>query len=147
MDALEDVDPSGAAADGDDDEYNELEDLMVDSKKRGTRKRKAIKAGVLPKRFKSRSFASVLLEEANREDGVAREYLRAEGRLPISQRVPPRKLCPVTGQLAIYTDPKSGISYANLQALEQIRERAPPWMTLGGTAAYQEAAKSIRGED
>ena len=56
MNALEDVDPSGDAASGDDDdEYDELEDLMMDTKKRGTRKGKAVKADGLPKRFKQRS--------------------------------------------------------------------------------------------
>ena len=35
----------------------------------------------------------------------------------------------------------------DVQALEQIRERSPPWMTLSGSAAYLEAAKSIRDEE
>ena len=55
MNALEDVDLSGVAASGDDDEYDELEDLMMDTKKRGTRKGKAVKADGLPKRFKQQS--------------------------------------------------------------------------------------------
>ena len=37
--------------------------------------------------------------------------------------------------------------FANLKALEQVRERPPPWMTLGGSLAYHEAVRSIRDED
>ena len=56
MNALEDVDPFGVAANGDNDGvYDELEDLMMETKKRGTRKGKAVKADGLPKRFKQQS--------------------------------------------------------------------------------------------
>jgi len=61
-----------------------------------------------------------------------------------------RKFCPVTGLEGLYTDPKSGIPYANLKALEQIRERQPPWIlqgSSGGVASYFEAVKSLRNED
>ena len=66
---------------------------------------------------------------------------------------PKRKFCPVTGLFGIYTDPKSGIPYANLQALEQIRERAPPWLNtsnstyVNGNATYFEATNSLRGNE
>jgi hypothetical protein len=146
MDALEDVHPSGPAAD-DDDSYDELDELDTDKKKRGRRaaSKKAV-SGVLPKRFKARSLASVLLEEVNRDDGVGKAWMENEARKKGPQ-MPARKFCPVTGMEGIYTEPKSGIRYANLQALEQIRERPPPWMTLGGSLAYHEALKSIRDED
>ena len=88
----------------------------------------------------------MLLEEINRDDGVAREWLSAEAR-DKQKQTPSRKFCPVTGIEGIYTEPKTGIPYANLQALEQIQERPPPWMTLGGGLAYHEAVKSIRDED
>jgi YL1 nuclear protein C-terminal domain len=124
------------------------------------------KAGVMPKRFLPRSLGSILMEEANRrEDGVALAFLGAEAKVGVctdrtsasgtledqstwqSQRpLPRRKFCPVTGLFGQYTEPKSGIPYASLRALEQIRERAPPWMTLSGTASYYEAVKSIREE-
>jgi YL1 nuclear protein C-terminal domain len=126
------------------------------------------KAGVMPKRFLPRSLGSILMEEANRgEDGVALAFIGAEAKVGISadrtlssstgtledqstwqsQRpLPRRKFCPVTGLFGQYTEPKSGIPYASLRALEQIRERAPPWMTLSGTASYYEAVKSIREE-
>jgi hypothetical protein len=144
MDALEEVDPSGNMVE-DDEEYDELDE--IDAKRKRRKSSAAKKVGILPKRFKPRSLASILVEEASREDGVSRAFLDAEATLAPSQRLPPRKFCPVTGLFGIYTDPKSGIPYANLKALEQIQERAPPWMTLGGTAAYFEAATSLRNEE
>lgn len=145
MDALEEVDPSTIAGD-DDNEYDELEELEERKNKRRRGASAKPKAGVLPKRFRPRSLASILVEEATREDGVAREFLKAEARLPPQQQLPPRKFCPVTGLEGIYTEPKSGIPYASLKALEQIRERPPPWMTLNGSAAFYEASKSILDE-
>eukprot|EP00980_Cylindrotheca_fusiformis_P018589 scaffold6159_cov207-Cylindrotheca_fusiformis.AAC.7 len=147
MDALEDIAPSGPAAD-DDDSYDELEELEGEKKKRRrTSTKKAASAGVLPKRFKPRSLANVLLEEVNREDGVARAWLENEARRKDSDLpIPVRKFCPVSGLEGIYTEPKSRIPYANLKALEQIQERPPPWMTLSGTLAYHEAVASIRDE-
>ena len=88
------------------------------------------------------------MEEANcvENGGSARAFIDAEARA--EQPLPRRKFCPVTGLEGIYTDPKSGIPYATQQALEQIRERPPPWMTLPGThAAYWEAVKSLRDEE
>lgn len=143
MDALEDVAISGPAAD-DDDSYDELDELEGDKKKRKRTTKKAA-TGILPKRFKSRSLASVLLEEVNREDGVARTWIDNEARQK-DQKVAVRKFCPVSGQEGIYTEPKSRIPYANLKALEQIQERPPPWMTLGGALAFHEAVSSIRDE-
>lgn len=159
IDALEGVDPLLAAAVDDvDEEYDELDDLEASTTSGGKRSknkrgrgaassRKKQKAGVLPTRFLPRSLGSILVEEAGREDGVAKAFLHAEARLSPSQQRPRRKFCPVTGLIGLYTEPKSGIPYANLRALEQIRERAPPWMTLGGAAAYLEAVKSINDEE
>ena len=153
MDALEDVPASAVAAD-DDDSYDELEDEQEtgggNKRKRAGGRRSggdsAAAAGVMPKRFKARTLASMLLEEVNREDGVARAWLNAEARMPPERQPPKRKFCPVTGMEGVYIEPKTGIPYANLKALEQIRERPPPWMTLGGALAFHEAAKSIRDE-
>jgi hypothetical protein len=149
MDALEDIAPSGPAAD-EDDSYDELDELDGGEKKK-KRKRPATKkattaAGVLPKRFKPRSLASVLLEEVNREDGVARAWMDSEARKK-DQKVPVQKFCPVSGLDGIYSEPKSRIPYANLKALSQIQERPPPWMTLGGSLAYHEAVGSIRDDN
>jgi len=173
MDALEDVpatmDDNGGADGGDgDDSYDELDEL--ESKKKGNKRakggrRKPTKkqlelAGSLPKRFRPRSMANILLEEVNRDDGVAFTWLEDEARIdghPSCKtninsttkfmQLPARKFCPVTGLKGIYTEPKSGLPFANLKALEQVRERIPPWMNLGGSIAYHEAVKSIRNED
>lgn len=153
LDALEDVDPSAGLAQDNDEEYDVMDELDDHANKKGSKKRSrkaasAVKAGVLPKRFSPRPLASILVEEANREEGTARAFIDAEARIQNpNQQLPKRKFCPVTGLRGIYTEPKSEIPYANLKALEQIRERAPPWMTLSGTASYWEAAKSLRDEE
>lgn len=168
MDALEDVSATmgdnggGDGSDGD-DSYDELDELesnaKVNKRARGGGRRKPTKkqqelAGSLPKRFKPRSMANILLEEVNRNDGVVSAWLGDEARISRphsfttkkSFRLIARKFCPVTGMQGIYIEPKSGLPYANLKALEQVRERPPPWMNLGGSIAYHEAVKSIRDE-
>jgi len=148
VDALEGVDPAVAAV-ADDDDYDELEALedqqhgSKKAKKRPPARRKGkgqqAKPGVMPKRFLPRSLGTILAEDPNRA-----AFLEAEARVPDpKQQLPRRKFCPVTGIEGVYTEPKSGIPYSSLKALEQIRERPPPWMTLGGTATYYEAVKSI----
>jgi len=172
----------GQPNDDGDDEYDELEEYEEGrggtKKGKGGKKRKkgnggkaaapnkkkksagaSASVGGMPKRFLPRTLASILVEEAGREDGSARAFLDAEARIPKRQRQQQRasrrrKFCPVTGLPATYTEPRTGIPYSNLRALEQIRERAPPWMTLattsgggGGGASYLEAVKSIRGEE
>jgi hypothetical protein len=143
----------------DDDEYDELEDFEEGgrggAKKRRKRKTKknasAHKSGTLPKRFKARSLASILIEESTRgESGILQQYLNAEARPSRGAiQYPRRKFCAVTGLEAVYKDPKTGIPYANLTAIDQIRERAPPWMGMNntGTANYYEAVKSLKNED
>lgn len=150
----------------DDEEYDELEDYTADSgggrKRRKAATKKKDVGTAIPKRFKPRSLASMLIEESSRvhHDGVLKKMLDAEARPPrrsqhgssrISRHhhLKKRKFCPVTGLEGVYTDPKSGIPYANLKALEQIRERHPPWILQGsgGTASYFEAMKSLRNED
>jgi len=131
------------------EEFDELEEVESGGKRKRKVGGKKSKDG-MEKRFKSRSLASILIEESGRSDGIVKEYLEAEAR-PTQNKVvyPKRKFCPVTGLLGVYTDPKSRISYANLDALEQLRERSPPWLTsLGaGSAAYHDAIKSLRNED
>jgi hypothetical protein len=145
MDALEGVDPN-VQVDDDDEEFDELEDLEDKKKKRRSSTSKKKEVGVLPKRFLPRTLASILIEEAGREDGSARAFLDAEARLKPEQQLPARKFCPVTGLIGLYTEPKTRIPYASLKALEQIRERPPPWLTLTGSAAYAEAVGSIRDD-
>ena len=142
IDALEGVDPSAPSPE-DDEEYDELDDLQDRKKKRRKGASNKAKAGVLPKRFLPRSLGAILIEEASRADGIAREFLAAQARVPPNQQLPRRKFCPVTGLQGVYREPKSGIPYATMTALEQIQERPPPWMMLGGAAAFYEASKSI----
>lgn len=138
----------------DDEEYDELEELEDDEdegKKRGANKKKrrkrtaAVGAGSVPKHMKARSLASILIEEANRTDSVAKQYVNAA--VKSKPNVKPRKFCPVTGLPGIYVDPKSGIPYASLTALDQIRERAPPWMNSAGAGSYWEACRTLRNEE
>ena len=161
VDSLEGIDPlaSAAAAPDDDEEYDELEELDEDTKKKkrtNTSRRESKKqkpnVAAMPKRFLPRSLGSILLEEAGRgydDDDVnaVRMFIESEARIPDKeQQLPRRKFCPVTGTLALYTEPKSGIPYSTFRALEQIRERPPPWMMThgsGGVATYYEAVKSI----
>ena len=157
------------------DEFAELNDDEDDNKKKkrkrksvgGTKKKKG-KASAIPKYLKARSLASILIEEASRSDSVAKQYVDASVRRLASGKqatttsdtttitttstttytnpYPARKFCPVTGLYGEYTEPKTGISYASLSALEQIRERPPPWMNVGNSASasYWEAVKSLQ---
>ena len=141
---------------------NELEEFEESSSTRGKKrkrkasastKKKGAKGNALPKRFKARSLASILIEESTRPDGITQKYLNAEARIPKDKQgkghYPRRHFCPVTGLEGIYCDPKSGIRYATVKALDQIRERAPPWVikSTQGTASYYEACKSLRNEE
>jgi hypothetical protein len=173
LDALEGIDHSLVAAfeqinrdevDGD-DEYDALEEFE-DSDETGRPSKKKPKGkprgrkssasgsspaggapGMLPKHLRPRSLASLLLEELNRypESGVAREFIALEEPLTYDAQLPRRKFCPVTHQLGKYREMKSGIYYSNPRAaLEQIQERLPPWITIGGnTASYYELVKSL----
>ena len=167
IDALEEA---GANIEEEDmeEEFDELEEVEgaggggggKKSGKGAGRKRKAsgggrggkAKAGALDARFKPRSLASILIEESGRSDSIVQDYLDAEAR-PVKGNsmgnYPARKFCPVTGLFGLYTDPKSQIPYANLDALEHLRERPPPWMSSfsGGSAAYHDALKSLRNEE
>jgi hypothetical protein len=143
------------------EEYDELEDMEESTggggtsgkkRKRGnsSKRKKKAPAGSIPKRFKAKSLASILIEESSRTDGITNKYVNAEARPMKGQpRYPTMKICPVTGLEGVYTDPKNGIPYANLKALEQIRERMPPWIsgTQGGSSAYHDAVKSLRNEE
>jgi YL1 nuclear protein C-terminal domain len=142
IDALEDVQPQQQQQDDADEEYDELEEIDGKSKKRKAKRNTKQGKKTMPKRFLPRSVGTILLEESARPDGVAIQYLDAIAQC--SAPLPARKFCPVTGRFANYIEPKSKIPYANMRALEQIRERPPPWMVLSGSAVYEEAVKAIR---
>ena len=133
-----------------DEEYDELEELedngaeVKKGSKRKRRKRPSNASNSVPKYLKARSLASILIEEASRTDSVAKDYVNAA--ISSKSATKPRKFCPVTGLFGTYTDPKSRIPYASLRALEQIRERAPPWLNGGGSGAYWEACKTLRND-
>ncbi|KAL7501667.1 hypothetical protein ACHAWT_009479 [Skeletonema menzelii] len=162
LDMLEGVADNAAAGMDDDDDYDEFSDLdEVDKGKKGPKKKrprksaaKSKKAASSAKYLRARSLASILIEEANRSDSTAKQYVAAAVQQYDKTSngaitpYPPRKYCPVTGLFGVYTEPKSQIPYANLMALEQIRERAPPWMNASssGTATYLEAIKTLRNE-
>jgi YL1 nuclear protein C-terminal domain len=122
------------------------------SKTTGKRTKKSLfitgGTATIPKRLLPKSLGTILLDEMNREDCTTFDYLAIEARHKKNHpnRIPSRKFCPVTGLLARYTHPKTGIPYATLSALEQILERPPPWMMLTGnhTATYYEAIQSIQ---
>ena len=131
------------------DEYNEEDEIEPSRGKRAKRKRppakknKATKDAASAKRLKPRSLSSILVEEARRNSNRAKCFVEAEA-LPGKVAYPVRKFCPVTGLFGIYKDPKSGVHFANLKALEQIQERLPPWLSHGGSASYSETIKSLR---
>ncbi|GFH46720.1 hypothetical protein CTEN210_03194 [Chaetoceros tenuissimus] len=154
---IDGLEEAGANVEDEDieEEFDELEEMEKGRKRRrksaGTGRGKT-KAGAIDKRFKPRSLASILIEESGRSDSVVQDYLDAEAR-PVKGKslgnYPARKFCPVTGLVGLYTDPKSQICYANLDALEQLRERPPPWLSSfgGGSAAYHDTLKSLRNEE
>ena len=150
VDSLEGI--SGDVNEEDDqEEYDELEEYEKkkggSSSRRGKmNKKKKAPFRATPKRFKARSLASILMEEAGRADGISQKYINAEA-IPMKEQYPTRKFCPVSGLLGRYTDVKTGIPYSTLEALEQIQERAPPWMSLGGSATYMETMKTLKNEN
>ena len=153
-----------------DDDEDDNKKKKRKRKSAGAAKKKKGKASAIPKYLKARSLASILIEEASRSDSVAKQYVDASVRrlgsgkqatttsdttttttttttstTTYTNPYPARKFCPVTGLYGEYTEPKTGISYASLSALEQIRERPPPWLN-GSTssASYWEAVKSLQ---
>ena len=159
--------------DNDDDDAYEGKTKKKRKGTGGTSKKKAVSSSSssVPKYLKARSLASILIEEASRSDSMAKQYVDANVRrlgsgmtstrqkvdaggggssnsviTTITNPYPHRKFCPVTGLVGEYTEPRTGIPYATLSALEQIRERPPPWMSINnsGSANYWEAVKSLQ---
>ena len=158
LDMLEGITENAAAGGDDDDDYDEFADLRDEDEKgkgtKGTKKKRPRKGAAKNKQstakyLRARSLGSILIEETSRSDSTAKQYVAAAVRRYDNKAAPnpPRKFCPVTGLFGIYTEPKSQIPYANLKALEQIRERAPPWMNTGsGNATYHEAVKTLKND-
>jgi len=142
----------------DEDEYDDLEELegKVHGKKKTNRgskrkqdnihKLKSKDTTTIPKWMKIRTLSSILIEESTRsDDGILKQYLEAEA-TEHNIIYPKKQFCPVTGLLGIYKDPKTGLPYATLSALEQIHERVPPWLSGagGGSTLYHETVNSLR---
>jgi hypothetical protein len=159
VDALEEVvvpDEEESEEQQEEEEYleeEEEEEEEVESEQKKKRKKKTMvkrkrsslkqRSSNMPKRWKPRSLASILMEEAGRPNGgLVQKYIAAEAR-PLPPLYPLKKICPVTGFFAKYTDPKSGVPYATLKALSHIQERVPPWIALGGATAYAETIKTL----
>lgn len=177
IDVLEGVADHGLGGDtGEEDDFLDEEEKKPSNRRKRAKRSKSSDKDPKSKRLKPRSLASLLMEDSARSYGNTQKYLAAEARAPRSsvhvitnepssspdqpqilkitrriQTLPKRKFCPVTGLFGIYADPKSGIPYANLKALDQIQERAPPWLNASsssyGNATYFEAINSLRGED
>jgi len=171
VDILEDA--SAPVGGENDDEYDEFGDadggeagatVGGKSSQRGRRGKAGVGTVQLEKAYlRPRSLAALLIEESARIDAgsVLAGYLTAEamdesraavGKKGRGGRSEMDPICPVTGLLALYRDPKAGgssvhrIGYATLGALEQLRERLPPWCSPPGGGAYHEAVLSLREE-
>lgn len=140
MDALEQV-LQDEDEEEPEEEYNEFDELQQPSQQRKRARKNKPKAGQIPKRFKARSLASILHEETTRSDGVALAFVQAG--CSVVDTLPRRPFCPVTGLPGLYREPKSGLAYASDRALDQIKERAPPWNSMSGAAAYSDVVKSL----
>ena len=60
--------------------------------------------------------------------------------------VPPPHYCEVTGLPGSYKDPKTGMRLGNLEAVEMVREKVPPWVSnvAGGGCEWFQAVGEIR---
>ena len=127
MNALEADNYRQGGEDGDDSDFESDEDERSSKKRKGQRSRpqrgraskrtrSAQAKKVLPKKI---PFAIILAED----EEFRQKYMRASTKEPKYSRT---RYCPVTGQPAKYRDPQTGTPYANLEAFEQIREKAPP---------------------
>lgn len=144
IDSLEGVDPSldQDQTNNEDEEYDELAELDGGAPEKTKRRaKKRPRKGSLPRRFLPRSLGMILLEEASRPDSAAHRFLETQAKTKSNARkVGP--LCPVTGWKGRYRH--GPLYYYNERALEQLRERLPPWMTLtGSTATFAEARSSL----
>mmetsp|Transcript_17039 Transcript_17039/g.32249 ORF Transcript_17039/g.32249 Transcript_17039/m.32249 type:complete len:223 (-) Transcript_17039:124-792(-) len=162
IDALEEagVDVEEEDVEEEFDELEELEEITPGRKSKGGKRKRpgkgsngSRKSEEMDKRFKPRSLASILMEESGRSDSVLEDYLNAEA-LPDKKSklvavYPSRKFCPVTGLFGVYTDPKTQIYFANLDALEHLRERPPPWLSGfgSGSSTYHDTVQSLRGKE
>jgi len=137
----------GDVEDDDDDEFDELDD---GKKKKKRRRKKKNRGAVAVKKDKIHSLSQTLAQ--NIEEGglasLAAGYVMSAAPPPseVKPTRPQVHYCPVTGYRAKYTDPQTGIRYSNQGALENLREKAPPWITNlgGGGCEYFDALVGAR---
>jgi len=100
------------------------------------------------KRRRVRTLHELLLDENARklatcqtlEDIDSPDYISARAS---PSRYPKRKFCAVTHVLAQYTDPESHLPYANMKALQKLKEQPPRWVKATSNAPFHEAMRII----
>ena len=80
---------------------------------------------------------------ANKTEGICPRYVSATTK---PTRTPDRHFCAVTGHVAKYKDPQSGLRYSSRKALRVLKEHPPPWVNGTGNAMFMDAMKMIRDD-
>ncbi len=80
---------------------------------------------------------------ANKTEGICPRYVAATTK---PTRTPDRHFCAVTGHVAKYKDPQSGLRYSSRKALRVLKEHPPPWVNGTGNAMFMDAMKMIRDD-
>ena len=104
-----------------------------------------------PSKRRVRSLEDILLDENSRKILAAKhaddidtpDYLTA--RAPKS-RYPPRKICVVSGALAKYKDPDTGLPFRNVAAYDQLKELPPPWFRASATTIFYDSLRIMDQE-
>jgi len=131
--------------DEDDDEYD-LDNDRLDGplKKKSKRTRRSTSKDKDRKLQRFTSLEQVLLQiHANKSEGRCPRYVSASTR-PV--RTPDRHFCAVTGHVAKYKDPQSGLRYSSQRAFRVLKEHPPPWVNGTGNAMFMDAMKMIRDD-
>ena len=58
---------------------------------------------------------------------------------------PTRHFCLVTGCVAKYKDPQSGLRFASVKAFRTLKEQPPPWVHSSGIASFRDALRYLQG--
>jgi len=109
-------------------------------------KRKPGRKRIRVQKSTKRPLHDILLDENARklsqakiiEDVNAPDYFNAAA--PPS-KYPAMRLCSVSGVLAPYVDPESGLSYSSSIILSYLREQPPPWVKASTITPYHDAIR------
>ena len=134
--------------DDDDDEFDEYDEEFGEKKKKrkkGPKGKKNAQHQGAGKKLKTQSLSQLLMEDLAKGGINSNASFYAFSAAPPATK-PRKHYCHVTGQPTVYKDPQSGIRYSSLEALETIREKAPPWVTnlAQGGCDYFQALKEIK---